>query len=80
MTNNVVLIKAESHVPYGELVGNIECMKFQQRCLPDRGRYNRVNTNKLEDWYVRYNNVCCSHLWATCFNLYTGHFQALLYI
>jgi len=25
-------------------------------------------------------NVYCLHLWATCFNLYTGHPQALPYI
>jgi hypothetical protein len=33
------------------------------------------STNKLEQWYVRHNNVYCLHLWATCFNLYTGHLQ-----
>ena len=37
------------------------------------------STNKLEHWYVRHNNVYCLHLWATCFNLYTGHLHALLY-
>ena len=37
------------------------------------------STNKLEHWYVRRNNVYCLHPWATCFNLYTGHLQALLY-
>jgi len=38
------------------------------------------STNKLEHWYARHNNVYCLHLWATCFNLYTGHLQALLYM
>jgi len=38
------------------------------------------NTNKLEHWYVRHNNVYCLHLWATCFDLNTGHLQALLYM
>ena len=38
------------------------------------------STNKLEHWYVRHNNVYCLHPWATCFNLYTGHVQALLYM
>ena len=37
------------------------------------------STNKLEDWYIRH-NVYCLHPWATCFNLYTGHLQALLYM
>ena len=37
-------------------------------------------TNKLEHWYVRHNNVYCLHPWATCFDLYTGHLQALLYM
>jgi hypothetical protein len=37
------------------------------------------STNKLEYWYVRH-NIYCLHLWATCFNLYTGHLQALLYM
>ena len=36
--------------------------------------------NKLEYWYVRHKNVYCLHPWATCFNLYTGHLQALLYM
>ena len=36
------------------------------------------STNKLEHWYVRHKNVYCLHLRATCFNLYTGHLQALL--
>ena len=35
------------------------------------------STNKLEHWYVRHKNVYCLHLRATCFNLYTGHLQAL---
>jgi len=38
------------------------------------------STNKLGHWYVRHNNVYCLHPWATCFNLYTGHLQALLYM
>jgi len=38
------------------------------------------STNKLEHWYVRHNTVYCLHPWATCFNLYTGHLQALLYM
>jgi len=38
------------------------------------------STNKVEHWYVRHNNVYCLHLWATCFNLYTGHLQALMYM
>jgi hypothetical protein len=38
------------------------------------------STNKLEHWYLRHNNVYCLHLWATCFNLHTGHLQALLYM
>jgi len=37
-------------------------------------------TNKLEHWYVRHNNVYCLLPWVTCFNLYTGHLQALLYM
>jgi len=37
------------------------------------------STNKLEHWYFRQNNVYL-HSWATCFNLYTGHLQALLYM
>ena len=37
------------------------------------------STNKLEHWYFRHNNVYL-HSWATCFDLYTGHLQALLYI
>ena len=37
------------------------------------------STNNLEHWYIRHNNVYCLHLWATCFNLYTGHLQALFY-
>ena len=38
------------------------------------------STNKLEQWYVRQNNFYCLRLWATCFNIYTGHLQALLYM
>jgi len=38
------------------------------------------STNKLEHWYIRHNKVYCLHPWATCFNLYTGHLQALLYM
>ena len=38
------------------------------------------STNKLEKQYVRHKNVYCLHLWATCFNLYTGHLQTLLYM
>jgi len=38
------------------------------------------STNKLEQWYVRHSNVYCLHPWATCFNLYTGHLQAHLYM
>ena len=38
------------------------------------------STNKLENLYVGHNNVYCLHLWATCFNLYTGRLQALLYM
>ena len=34
-------------------------------------------TNKLEHCNIS-NNVYFLHLWATCFNLYTGHLQALL--
>ena len=37
------------------------------------------STNKVEHWYVRHNNVYCFKSWATCFDLYTGHLQALLY-
>jgi len=38
------------------------------------------STNELEHWYVRLYNVYCLQPWATCFNLYTGHLQALLYM
>jgi hypothetical protein len=38
------------------------------------------STDKLEHWYVRHNDVYCLHPWATYFNLYTGHLQALLYM
>ena len=46
-------------------------MKYITMCLD--------STNKLVHWYVRHNNVYRLHLWATCFKLYTGHLQALLY-
>jgi len=46
--------------------------------------YRRYQGNqckyKLEHWYIRHNNVYCLHLWATRFNLHTGHLQALLYM
>ena len=38
------------------------------------------SSNQLKHWYVRHNNLYCFHLWATCFNLYTGYLQALLYM
>jgi len=38
------------------------------------------STNKLERWYVMHNSVYCLHLRASCFNLYTDHLQALLYM
>jgi len=47
-------------------------MEYNTMCLD--------STNKLEYWYVRHNNVYFLYLWATCFNLYTGHLQALLYM
>jgi hypothetical protein len=46
----------------------------QTRCLLHVEHLIKVN--KLENWH----NVYCLHLWATCFNLYTGHLQALLYM
>ena len=36
--------------------------------------------SKLEHRYVRHKNDYYLHPWATCFNLYTGHIQALLYM
>ena len=42
--------------------------------------FHRLPSNKLEHWYVRHNNVYYLHLWATCFNLYKGHLEALLYM
>ena len=37
---NVVLSKAKKHVPYGESVGNIECVTLYPRCRTNGGRYN----------------------------------------
>ena len=48
--------------------------------MEDNSRDLHYSTNKLEHWCVRHNNVYCLHLWATYFNLYTGHLQALLYL
>jgi len=49
--------------------------------LPTLNAQQVVNLlNKLEHWYVRHNNVYSLHLWATYFNQYTGHLQALLYM
>jgi hypothetical protein len=36
----IVLSKVEKHVPYGELVGTIECVTFYPRYRTNRGRYN----------------------------------------
>ena len=49
-----------------------DLMEYITKCLD--------STNKSEHWYVMHNNVCCLYLWATCFDLYTGDLQALLYI
>jgi hypothetical protein len=37
---NVVLSKAEKHVPYGELVGTAECVTLKLRCRTIRTHYN----------------------------------------
>jgi AraC-like DNA-binding protein len=56
----------------GNNIANVNLMEYITMCLD--------STNKLEQWYVRHNNVYCLHLWATCFNIYTSHLQALLYM
>jgi len=38
----VVLSGAEIHVPYGEVVGDNECITLYPRCRANRGRYNRA--------------------------------------
>jgi len=60
------------YVIFVSLTEFCDLMEYITMCLD--------STNKLEHWYVRHNNVYCLHLWATCFNLYTGHLQALLYM
>ena len=69
----VLFLNGDEH-PDSRILGRfmIILMEYITMCLD--------STNILEHWYVRHNNVYCLHLWATCFNLYTGHLQALLYV
>ena len=60
-------LKSAISKPRGTLEIHI-VMEYITMCLD--------STNKLEQWYVRHNNVYCLHPRATCFNLYTGHLQA----
>jgi hypothetical protein len=38
---SVVLSRAEIHVPYGEVVGDNECITLYPRCRTNRSRNNR---------------------------------------
>jgi hypothetical protein len=42
------------------------------------------STNEIEHWFVKHTKFYCLYAWAllffTCSNLYTGHFQGLLYM
>jgi hypothetical protein len=55
----VVLSKAEKHVPYGELVGTIQCTTLKTRCHTNGGRYNRVQLSCIKYLYISLLKYIC---------------------